>query len=99
MKLSPEVMMYIQNVKSFFNKNEEAKKYFFFHYDEETFYKKLSEISQSNFNDKGDAMLTLEQFEMLRNPIEKKYTDDGFMGQINKNIFIEFNGYEKICLN
>lgn len=99
MKFSPEVLMYLQNVKSFFNKNDEAKKYFFFHYDEDTFYQKLLEVAQSNFNEKGDAMLTLDQFEILRNPEVEKQIDDGFTEEINKNIFIEFNGYEKICLN
>lgn len=98
MKLSAEVLMYIQNVKNFVNKNEEAKRYFLIYYSENVFYEKLSEIAQSNFNDKGNPMLTSEQFELLRTPSDKKYNDD-YITKINENIFIEFNGYEKICLN
>jgi hypothetical protein len=49
-KLSPEVLIYVQSVKSYFQKNDEAREYFIANSDEEQFFKHLSEISQKNFN-------------------------------------------------
>lgn len=100
-KLSPEVLIYVQSVKNYFQKNNEARKYFIADSDEEEFFKHLSEISQKNFNKNGEVMLDKEQFELLRitiqaialvtKPIEEIKIED--------NIFIDMRGYAKICLN
>lgn len=104
MKYSPEVLIYMQSVKNFFKTNEMAREYYFIRFNEDEFYDEVAKISQSNFDKNGEVMLNLEQFESLR------FTDDELQtGQIisdkeyvikpAKNIFIELEGYEKICLN
>ena len=65
-KLSPEVLIYVQSVKNYFQKNDEAREYFIANSDEEQFFKHLSEISQKNFEQLGEPMLNKEQFDLLR---------------------------------
>ena len=101
-KLSPEVLIYIQSVKNYFQKNDEAKEYFIANSDEEQFFKHLSEISQKNFDKNGEVMLDKTQFELLRvtiqaiaivtAPVEN-------LPSVEDNIFIDMRGYAKICLN
>ena len=101
-KLSPEVLIYVQSVKNYFQKNSEAREYFIANSDEEQFFKHLSEISQKNFNKNGEVMLDKTQFELLRvtvqaiaivtAPVEN-------LSSVEDNIFIDMRGYAKICLN
>jgi hypothetical protein len=93
--MSPEVLIYIQSVKTFFEKNDVARKYFLEFIDEDVFFKYLGEISQKNFEKDGEVSLTLEQFEHLRKSLMTltKYTD------IKKSAFIDFGDYGHICLN
>lgn len=100
MKLSPEVLIYIQTVKNYFQTNVEAKTYFLSNMDEETFYKRLGEISQENFEKEGEVMLTKLQFELLRNSqlieddIDRIVNSDTF-----EKIFMDIGKHGKICLN
>ena len=64
--MSPEVLIYIQNIKSYFTTNVEAQEYFNIVGNEETFFNHLSDISQKNFEEHGEPQLSLEQFEDLR---------------------------------
>jgi hypothetical protein len=101
-KLSPEVLIYVQSVKNYFQKNNEAREYFIANSDEEQFFKHLSEISQKNFDKNGEVMLDKTQFELLRvtiqaiaivtAPVEN-------LPSVEDNIFIDMRGYAKICLN
>ena len=101
-KLSPEVLIYVQSVKNYFQKNNEAREYFIANSDEEQFFKHLSEISQKNFDKNGEVMLDKMQFELLRvtvqaiaivtAPVEN-------LPSVEDNIFIDMRGYAKICLN
>lgn len=101
-KLSPEVLIYIQSVKHYFETNQEAREYFLGNADEELFYKHLSEISQKNFDKNGEVMLDKTQFELLRvtvqaiavvtTPVENLPSAEDY-------IFIDMRGYAKICLN
>jgi hypothetical protein len=101
--IPPEVLIYIQMVKNFFNNNKEARDYFLSSYDEEIFFKYLSEISQKNFEKEGEVMLTELQFESLRktiseiNVVGKK--DERVLLEYDKRIFIEFKDFGTICLN
>ena len=112
MELSPEVLIYIQSVKSYFEINKEASEYFLSGSNEELFYKHLTEIAQKNFSKSGEAILNREQFELLRktilaiNVIEKKsFTKkveikiDDF--NYNNGVFIglPFPNFGLICLN
>ena len=101
-KLSPEVLIYVQSVKNYFQKNDEAREYFIANSNEEQFFKHLSEISQKNFDKNGEVMLDKTQFELLRvtvqaiaivtAPVEN-------LSSVEDNIFIDMRGYAKICLN
>ena len=106
MDLSPEVLTYLQTVKNFLKKNDEAKKYFLHGVDEEMFYEHLCEISQNNFEQLGEPMLNKEQFDLLKktmkaisivgksiNELEEEVVDT------EKNIFVDYRGFGKICLN
>ena len=69
MELSPEVLIYIQSVKNYFDTNKEAGEYFLSGANEELFFKHLTEIAQKNFSKSGESMLNREQFELLRNVV------------------------------
>lgn len=106
MDLSPDVLTYIQTVKNFLNKNEEARKYFLNGIEEELFYNHLSEIAEKNFESFGEPQLSREQFDLLRKTmralsIVKKSIDE--LPEINKveedKIFIDYRGIGKICMN
>lgn len=108
--ISPEVLIYLQQVKNYFESNNEAREFFLGNSDEELFYKHLSEIAQKNFEEKNEATLDRDQFELLRRTIlaitiskSKKYirpTEDiDVKIEENKNIFIEYDNFGKICLN
>jgi hypothetical protein len=104
MKYSPEVLIYLQMVKTFFKSSDAAREYYFILYNEEDFYEKVAEISQSNFEKTGEVKLNVEQFESLRfseQELERGQiiSDEEYVIQNKKNIFFELKGYEKICLN
>jgi|LakMenE18May11ns_1017448.scaffolds.fasta_scaffold9671239_2 hypothetical protein len=104
MELSPEVLSYIQSVKHFLKKNDEAREYFLKNVDEELFYQQLSEISQKNFKTHGEAMLSKEQFDLLRKTVKaitiaKNPIKEDTKEIIEDNIFIDYRGLGKICLN
>jgi hypothetical protein len=105
MKLSPEVLTYIQTVKNYLKKNDEARSYFLTGVDEDFFFQHLSEIAQKNFNSLGEAMLNKEQFDLLRNTmkaisiVNKSKIEDTQVINPEENIFIDMRGLSKICLN
>lgn len=106
MKLSAEVLTYIQTVKNFLNKNEESKRYFLTNVDEDIFFERLGEIAQKNFDKNSEPMLSKEQFDSLRttmkslSEINKSTTDKNENGHNPEdNIFIDYRGLGKICLN
>jgi hypothetical protein len=99
--ISPEVLIYLQSVKHYFNTNKEANDYFIGDGDEDLFFKHLIEISQKNFEKNGEVMLDKEQFEALRITVKvvnigsKEYTEEEIK---EVNIFIDTE-FGKICLN
>lgn len=104
--VSPEVLIYLQTVKNYFEINKEAREFFLSNSDEELFYKHMSEIAQKNFEKNGDATLDREQFELLRKTIaaitvikrvEIKNEDFDY----NNGVFIglPFPNFGTICLN
>ena len=103
MKLSPEVLIYIQTVKTYFANSKEARDYFIGDSDVELFFQHLSEISQKNFDDEGEVMLNKEQFELLRKTILaitiSKKTDDEIIEEKKDNIFMDIPNFGQICLN
>src|ERR1017187_2942545 len=101
MSVAPDVLIYIQAVKNFFDKNEEAKTYFLKYLDSELFYKYLTEISQKNYEMDGEPVLHPAQMELLRktlilHKISKKTTYD--VTTIPTSTF-DTNGFCDIYLN
>jgi hypothetical protein len=89
--MSPEVLIYVQNVKKYFTTNEEAQKYFENLNNENEFFKCIGEMAQKNFEEHGDPALSFEQFEDLRKKITKTFNTIG--------LFISMGEYGHISLN
>jgi hypothetical protein len=106
MDLSPEVLTYLQTVKNYLKKNDEARTYFLHGVDEEKFFDHLTEIAQKNFNQLGEPMLNKEQFDLLRKTMKAISIVDKSITELEeetpdpeKNIFVDYRGFGKICLN
>ncbi len=98
--MSPEVLIYLQNVKNYLKSNEDARKLFLENVDEEVFYKHLGEMSQKNFDTNGEAMLTQEQFNLLRKTVKDLKLGETSSDEITLvTKFINIKGFGKICLN
>ena len=107
--VSPEVLIYLQTVKNYFETNNETKSYFLSNSNEELFYKHMTEIAQKNYEKNGDATLDREQFELLRrtvaaisvttttNHVEIK--DEDFNYDNGVFIGLPFPNFGTICLN
>jgi hypothetical protein len=102
-KISPEVLIYLQTVKTYLNNSKDAKDYFIGESNEELFFQHLLEISQKNFDSSGEAMLNKEQFELLRKTVIAVTISKKDIKEETKtdyeNVFIEIQGFGKICLN
>jgi hypothetical protein len=102
--MESEILTYIQTVKSFLKKNEEARKYFLSGVDEELFFQHLTEIAEKNFKSFGEPMLNREQFDLLRKTMKAlsiigKSVEELPTVSKEDNIFIDYRGLGKICLN
>lgn len=62
----PDVLVYIQSVKSYLEKNSEAREYFIGDSSEESFYELVTDIANVNYEKRGEPQLTKEQFELVR---------------------------------
>ena len=94
-RMAPEVLIYVQNLKLYFDKNKEDQDYFTGNADKELFFKQLAEMAEKNFEESGEPNLTIGQFEELRknqtSDKEKKYESTG--------IFISFGKFGRMSLN
>ena len=100
MKLSPEVLIYIQNVKTYFEKNKEAREFFLENSDEKLFFEHLGEISQKNYEEKGEVMLDREQFDLLNRTIRAiKIAKSDFEKIEEPSLFFDIPNFGQICLN
>jgi hypothetical protein len=101
MRLSHEVLIYIQKVKNFFESDIKVREYFLIDVNEDLFYEKIKEIAQDNYEKNGEPILNTEQFESIRSIFlsieENKIINNNI--EKNYNFFIDHPGYEKICLN
>jgi hypothetical protein len=99
--MSPEVLIYVQNVRNYLKTDFEARNYFLNEIDEELFFKYLTEISQKNFEKGGEPILSKDQFELIRktlllvNITKKDFKEDT---QEDK-LFMNLGVFGKICLN
>lgn len=100
MKLSPEVLIYIQTVKNYFNTNLEAREYFLSNSNEELFFEHLGEISQKNFEKNGEVMLDREQFDLLTKTIRAINVTKKEEKELKEpTIFFDIPNFGQICLN
>jgi len=94
--MSPEVLIYINKLRDFLSKNQESKEYFLHGINEEIFFEHLTEFSEKNFKENGEPTLTIEQFELIRKMLQ---SNDKKEYITYPNMFWDFDGYGKICLN
>jgi hypothetical protein len=102
MKIHPDILVYIQKVRNYFDTNEDAKKYFKIHENETLFYDLLIDMSKKNYDKNNEPMLTIEQFEELRMKLltetfKIENNDDSSIYQVISTIDIP--ELSKICLN
>lgn len=79
---------------NYFTTNDEVKDYFIGSSDPLLFYSKVKDQSIKNFTERGDPMLTKEEFEEIRK--------GQLVVEINTlvdDIFIDLKHFGKICLN
>ena len=86
-----EVLIYIQSIRVFFNKNQELKKYFINDNNEELFFEKITEYSENKYINEGEVMLTQVEFEEIRKQISNKKN--------KSELFLNLPNFGYICLN
>jgi|Laugresu1bdmlbdd_1035124.scaffolds.fasta_scaffold16183_2 hypothetical protein len=92
--MSPEVLIYIGNIKKFLDTNQEAHEYFLKNVNEEDFFSKVAISSQKNFEKNGDPMLLRNEFEEIKNELLKSSNE-----KKNDSIFMDLKDFGTICLN
>lgn len=90
-KLPPEVLIYIQNVKRYLTTNEETRIYFEIDKTGDEFFSELTKLSFENFEETGEAELSLQQFEDIRQKVLKR---NDFYG-----VFVSLGNYGLISMN
>jgi len=73
MRGNVNVDIYINNVREFLKKNEDAAEYFFGNKGEEIFYELLTIFAIENFEQNDDPSLSIEQFEEIRYAVIAKF--------------------------
>jgi hypothetical protein len=111
MELSSDTLIYVQSVKDYFKRNQEAKDYFLSNSNEELFFQHLSEIAEKNYKSFSNPTLNREQFELLRKTtialsvVEDKKTkkvqikSEEFEYDNGVFIGLPFPNFGTICLN
>jgi len=93
--MSPEVLIYIKNIKKFLDNNNEARQYFLnCEINEDDFYSKVAELSQKNFDKNGNPLLYKNQFEKIKNELLNSLDE-----KKDNNIFFDLKDLGTICLN
>ena len=94
--MTPEVLIYIQNLKKYFTDNESVMEYFGIHGKEEDFFNNIIELSEKNMEDHGDPQLSTSQFEEVRKKINYLVN---VTTKIVMGIFISLGDYGYVALN
>jgi hypothetical protein len=93
--INPEVLIYINKVKEYLEKNEEANRYLLGTNDYDLFFDEVLKFAEINFEKKGDATLTKEQFEEIRKSSQKITTTKDY----SNGVFMEIPNFGLISLN
>jgi hypothetical protein len=108
MELSSDTLIYVQSVKDYFKRNQQANDYFLLNNNEEIFFQHLSEIAEKNYKSFNNPTLNREQFELLRKTTlalsvvnKVKRVEDMDPEDFDNGVFIglPFPGFGTICLN
>jgi hypothetical protein len=107
MELSPETLIYIQSVRDYFKKNQQASDYFLTDNNEELFFQYLTEIAEKNYKSFNNPTLNRNQFELLRKTtmalsvVDKpRKVEDMDPEEFSNGIFVELiPNFGSICLN
>jgi hypothetical protein len=100
LKPSPEVLIYIQSVKNFFNNDDQTKNYFIFEGNEDLFYNQMTQVCQMKFEKDGETMLTIEEFEIIRLMVIQMATiKENINRKKTKDIFIDYREFGLFFLN
>jgi hypothetical protein len=94
--MGPEVLIYINKLKKYFETNNEARNYFIGHSDIDVFFDNVSEIAEKNFMEKGDPTLSMDQFEIVKKMLKIKEITERDEDYYKPTIFIDERGLEKI---
>jgi hypothetical protein len=86
--MKPEILIYLNQVKDYLKKNEEALNYFVANGDKDTFFEKLSKLSKINFEKSGEPTLSVHQFEQIRTEL---MTED--KKEIDIIVFTKYGSY------
>jgi hypothetical protein len=96
---NPEVLIYLDRIKTFFKTNDEARDYFINDGDEIKFYEHLLEISEKNYKTEGAPELTREQLELLRvTLIAERITKQNYFYS-EDGLFLFYEEYDPVCMN
>ena len=90
-KLPPDVLIYIQKVRTHITTNESTMTYFQIDIYGEEFFDGLIEMAKKNFDDTGDPELSMLQFEELKMKVSKTPDLAG--------VFISLGGLGLVSLN
>ena len=96
LKMSPEVLIYIQTVKKFLTVNETTRKYFAVDRNEEAFFEYVAELSIKNFEEHGSPQLSIEQFELLR---KRMHGESDKEKKVSLGLFISLGEFGYVSLN
>lgn len=96
--LPPEVLIYVQKMKIFFENDNTSKEYFLKNIDEELFFKHFIEIAVKNFEIHGTPELSIEQLELLNKTV-KAISIINEPEYFTNDIWWDTGKYGKICLN
>ena len=95
LNMAPEVLIYVQNLKQYFNSHKEDQNYFTGNKDAELFFKQLTEMAQKNFEENGEPHLAVVQFEELR----KNQTPEDEKKNEIIGLFISYGIFGRMSLN
>lgn len=97
--MPPEVLIYVQKIKSYLNNDMEAHQYFLQNNDENNFFKELINIALKNFNKNGDPTLTIDQFELIKTLCESKNQVKSKDKNDSSTIYLDLGSFGKLYMN
>lgn len=96
MKITNEVLIYIEKLKSFFESNNEACEYFFNFPKENKFYGVVLAYSVDNFEKNGTPEVSKKQFEEIRKKLLYNYNEQNKLNEFKIPIEIMDIKFENV---